>query len=82
MSVLKKFRNFICWKRLKLPKTSRKIHSKNDLALIYASRRGHLNIVKYLVKKGKRVIIKDNSTNLLEVKKEYGNMFIYQKKDV
>jgi len=41
-----------------------------------------LKIAKYLVKKGKRVIIKDNSINLLEVKKEYGNMFIYQKKDV
>ena len=41
-----------------------------------------VKIAKYLVKKGKRVIIKDNSTNLLEVKKEYGNMFIYQKKDV
>ena len=41
-----------------------------------------LKIAKYLVKKGKRVIIKDNSTNLLEVKKEYGNMFIYKKKDV
>jgi len=37
-----------------------------------------LKIAKYLVQKGKRVIIKDYEKIISEVKKEFGNKFMYQ----
>ena len=39
-----------------------------------------LKIAEYLAKNGKKVIIKDVSHMILEVKKEFGNLFSYEEK--
>ena len=39
-----------------------------------------LKIAEYIAKNGKKVIIKDVHHMILEVKKEYGNLFSYEEK--
>ncbi len=56
----------------------RDVAFKEDTIVPIIEESAKLKIAKYLVNKGKHVIIKDNIDTILEVKKEYGNIFDYK----